>query len=389
MKRVLVVDPMVEGHHADYLVHLLRFAQSGAFSGELIFLVEEAFAPIWRREVGDNALPTVQVHYFNEADRVEWMRYSMIRRSWVMWRLVRDWAQRLAVDHILLMYMDIPQLGVALGPKPSQTVSGILFRPNFHYQVQGWKSQVGQWGKKNLLAFLLRRTFVQTLWTLDATAVAAASFGGQQKFKTLADPVLYREQTDVQRAEGRRRYKWPENTKVFLLFGHLDERKGISVLLEAITLLSPDELKQATFLLAGNLSPHITEEVAYWLPKAQAVADVRTEFRALSGEEIDILFDLSDYILALYQRHIGMASVVVRAAYSGKPMWASDFGYLGHLVKSQSLGVVVNSEDPQAVAQSLRTILTHGISVDPKALKKIAEASSPEEFAKRLLGILP
>lgn len=387
MKRILVVDPMVEGHHADYLMHLLRFAQSGAFSGELVLLVEEAFDSIWRHEFGDRLLPSVQIHYFEEKDRVAWMNFSMIRRSWVMWRHVRSWAMLLDVDHILLMYMDIPQLGISFSLSSCQTVTGILFRPNFHYKVYNWKDKVVQWGKKKLLALLLNRPFVQTVWTFDVTAVSAATFGNRLKLKPLTDPVFYRKQTAEQRQEGCRRYMWPVDKKVFLLFGHLDERKGISVLLESITMLSTSELKQATFILAGNLSPSIEEDIAYWLPKAQAVADVRTFFQLLKGEEIDLLFDLSDYVLALYQQHVGMASVVVRAAFSGKPLWASDYGYLGHLVKSESLGAVVKSDDPHAVAESLRSIVRNGISFDPRALERIAQSSNPEEFAKRLLGV--
>lgn len=386
MKRVLVVDPMVEGHHADYLMHLLRWAQSGAFSGELLFLVEETFDPIWRGEWGDSLRPNIQIHYFPEPDRTRWMHQNMIQRSLIMWKRVKSWAEARQVDHVIFMYLDIPQLGISLSPSPSFQVSGILFRPNFHYHAQGWKAKLGQWGKKRLLSLLFQRKFVQTIWTLDATAVQAPDFSSYPQFKVLGDPVRYIPQSEEKKVIARATYQWPQNKKVFLLFGHLDTRKGLTVLLQAITLLRREELEGALFLLAGHLSPQLQPEVDEWLPRAREVADIRTDFRSLVGEEIDVLFDLSDYILALYQRHIGMASVVVRAALSGKPIWASDFGYLGHLVKEKSLGLVVSSEDPHAVADSLRFILAHGIPFQSESLLQIAREASPEEFAKKLLG---
>lgn len=389
MKRVLVVDPMIEGHHADYLLHLLRWAYSGFFEGEMILWVEATFDPIWRQEFGNTLPSTVQIHYFPEPDRTIWMNQNMVFRSFSMWKRVKAMANLWKVDHVLLMYLDIPQLGVSCAFRPKFQVSGILFRPNFHYPVTGWKAKVGQWGKKTLLALLLKRSFVQTIWTLDATAVQAPDFSSYPHFKVIRDPVRYIPQSEEKKVSARAFYRWPAGKKVFLLFGHLDERKGVTILLEAITRLSKEELQGSMFLLAGKLAPHLKPEIDHWLPLAQQVADVRTDFRSLAAEEIDVLFDLSDYILALYQRHVGMASVVVRAGLSGKPLWASDFGYLGHLVRDYALGKVVASEDPEAVAQSLREIVRRGIPFNPDSLERIAQEASPELFARRLLGDLP
>ena len=93
-------------------------------------------------------------------------------------------------------------------------------------------------------------------------------------------------------------------------------------------------------------------------------------------------------MLTLYQRHVGMASVIIRAAVSGKPLVSSDYGYVGHLVKNENLGAVTDSTSPTAICQVLEQVLVEGVSYSKANLQKLADQNSDVSFAKTIFNRL-
>ncbi len=105
-------------------------------------------------------------------------------------------------------------------------------------------------------------------------------------------------------------------------------------------------------------------------------------FDEIKGRQIQVYFELSDYVLALYQNHIGMASVVVRAAVSGKPVLASDYGYLGHLVQTEQLGAVTDATSPDAIRGLLERILTEEIPYSKTKSAKVSRSQFERLFCR-------
>jgi hypothetical protein len=93
-------------------------------------------------------------------------------------------------------------------------------------------------------------------------------------------------------------------------------------------------------------------------------------------------------VLTLYQRHVGMASVIIRAAVSEKPLISSDYGYMGHLVKTEQLGVVTDSTSPTAICQLLERVLVEGVPYSKSNLQKLATQNSDVSFAKTIFDYL-
>ena len=91
--------------------------------------------------------------------------------------------------------------------------------------------------------------------------------------------------------------------------------------------------------------------------RRQSAVQLVTHDKFIPDEQIQPYFGLADIVLALYQHHIGMSAILIRAAAAGKPVLASDYGLMGELVRRHQLGCAVDSTQPAAIAQELATFL--------------------------------
>jgi glycosyltransferase involved in cell wall biosynthesis len=236
---------------------------------------------------------------------------------------------------------------------------------------------------------VLNRSGLTNLFCLDHSAVEGLrKLSPNVKIWPLADPVESYDITPAEVEQLRIKRQIEPNRRIFLLFGHLDDRKGIEPLLDGLKLLKPEQQGAVCLVLAGPIQPDFREKIEIKLAEMGKQVQIVRAFEELKGRQIQLHFELSDYVLALYQNHIGMASVVVRAAVSGKPVLASDYGYLGHLVQTEQLGAVTDASSPDAIRTLLQRVLTAEIPYSKTNLQKLADRNSNVYFAETIFNHL-
>ncbi|UFH56120.1 glycosyltransferase [Spirosoma sp. KNUC1025] len=388
MRKILLFDTIIDGHHADYLSHLINYWLQHQPEGELIVVAQASFEPIFR-QLQESAPIVTSVQYvpISQQEIETTHQGSVIGRSFREWNLLLDYCQRYQPTHALLMYFDIFQLGLWLGRKAPCAISGIYFRPDFHYPPSsGLKARLNVLRKRATLHGVLKQSTLKNLFCLDPSAVTLVrEMNPRVNVIPLPDPVKSYVITSGEIEELRSALLIKPGRTVFLLFGHLDERKGIEPFLEALNQLDPAVQQKICFLLAGAIRPdyqaHIEQKISAVSPDVQIVS----VFKEIKGRAIQVYFELADYALTLYQRHVGMASVLIRAAISGKPLLSSDYGYMGQLVKNEQLGAVTDSASPTTIRELLEQVMTEGISYSETNLRKLAEHNSDVSFARTIL----
>ena len=391
MRRVLLFDTIIDGHHADYLSHLVTYWLQEQLEGELIIVAQASFAPLFEQLRA--SVPSVTNLSFvpmlqEEIDHVH--HGSIFTRPFREWNLHINYSQRYQPTHVLLMYFDIFQMGIWLGHRAPSAISGIYFRPDFHYNYSvGLKSRLNVLRKKATLRGVMGRRALKNLFCLDHSAVASVrAMNPRVNVLPLPDPVKAFTVTPADVQTLRQALSIEADRQVFLLFGYLDGRKGIEAFLEALNLISPAQQRKICFLLVGPIKADyrvlIDQAVAAVSPNVQIIC----VFDEIKGRAIQVYFELSDYVLTLYQRHVGMASVIIRAAISEKPLLSSDYGYMGHLVQSRQLGAVTDSGSPTAISQLLERVLTTSVSYSKANLRQLAADNSGESFAKTIFDHL-
>jgi len=389
VRRILLFDSVIDGHHADYLTHLINYWLHRRPDGELLVVTQASFASTFHQLVADGPA----------SDRVRFIpippsvidhthQTSPLNRSFREWKLALSYAVEHRPTHMLLMYVDIFQLSMWLGRKAPCAVSGIYFRPDFHYAVRGGlKARLNVLRKKLTLRGVLSRGVLSNLFCLDHSAVPALrQMSPGVNVLPLPDPVKSYDISPTELDALRTELQLDPNRKTLLLFGHLDDRKGIEPLLEALRLVKPAVRQALSVVLVGSIRPDFQQLIEQKIAEVPGDARIIPVFKEVRGRRIQTYFDISDYALALYQRHVGMASVIIRAAVSKKPLLSSDYGYMGHLVQTELLGLVADSTSPSAIASMLEQVVAGSVSYSTANLQKLADQNSDVAFAETILS---
>lgn len=384
--KLLIFDTILNGHHSDYILHLVEYWCSEQIPGELIVVTPRGFSAL-RSDSGTD-YSRITFLEMSDFEILQARSANRLGRSFAEWNLFVKYARQLRPNHALIMYFDLYQLGAWIGKKAPCPYSGIYFRPCFHYvQPVSWLDRITMIRKKWLLARVLATRPLSTLFCLDKSSVESIQkMARQVRVLPLSDPVREYGISRGKVAALRDKLGVKDGRKVFLLFGYLDERKGIEPMLEAIRLLSPVESGCLSLIVAGPIAEAYRNAVEAHIASLDTQAQIICHFHELRGEAVQVLFELSDYVLTLYRRHIGMSSIVIRAALSRKPLISSDFGYMGSLVKTEELGAVVNSESPISICEAVRQALQGKVTFSQSAIKKLSEQNTSQLFASQIMG---
>jgi glycosyltransferase involved in cell wall biosynthesis len=170
------------------------------------------------------------------------------------------------------------------------------------------------------------------------------------------------------------------------MFGVPQKRKGIYQLLEAIALLPSHLCQKLCLLLVGpRSSDPLLQTRKAELSEALPI-QVISHDTFVPDREIQPYFQVSDVILAPYQRHIGMSAILVRAAAATKPVLSSNYGLMGEMVKRHKLGITVDSSVPSEIAKGLAQFLLGSPTefCEFSSMKSFAEQNSAENFASTI-----
>jgi glycosyltransferase involved in cell wall biosynthesis len=237
---------------------------------------------------------------------------------------------------------------------------------------------------------MLRNKSLQNVLSLDPffPEFAAQRYRGGGKVVALPDPV-YRQ---ILQPALRQEVDRDRPRKHFLLFGHITERKGVLVLLQALERLRPEIAAQVEIILAGSIEDSIRPAVLSQiesLKQRQPQLAIQIQDRRLDSAELQAQVDAADAILAPYQRFVGSSGVLLWAANSGKPVVTQNFGLLGRLVRDHRLGITVDTAQPGAIAAALEHIVALPDMeqlFDKKAAADFVAQRSPERFAAEIFG---
>ncbi len=396
--RLLLFDLNPTGHHAGYLHHLIRYWIEWDMTGELIVVVSPAFLTMHTNTVAlaDESM-TVQLIAISEAEENHHKsRGRQVSQMQYEWELVVNYARQWQVKQILLMYFDTFQMALSLARRVPCPVAGIFFRPIFHYEAWGHppnnsRERLQEWRKRMLIRWVIRRRPLQTLFCLDPFVVTTLNqWAGRDMATYLPDPVEVYPTTAADVATLRNQLGIEPTRRVMLVFGQLDERKGLFILIEALKRLTSAQQTNWCLLLAGPVDKGIAQALDDSLDTLVAQTDVQVvrDHSFVAEPDIQLYFSLSDLIVTLYQRHIGMSAVLVRAAAAQRPVLSSNYGLMGQLVKTKGLGQAVDAENPLAVADALATFGQETWTVDSQALQSFAEQNQASKYANVIFDTL-
>jgi glycosyltransferase involved in cell wall biosynthesis len=397
---LMIFSPWYYGHHPTYLRHLIHYWQAHQLEGTLNIVVMPTLLEKHPDIVALTQQPERQTVYIVSMTREEQSRIesagSGIAQAFVQGQLIAHYAELLKATRGLLMHFDSCQISLVMRRKIPCPVSGIYYRPTFHYSRfshyhSTWKERVQQFRERLSLTLLSWHPQFKTLFCLDPFAVAPINrrFGSRATAIHLPDPVSLPATTETEINALRTQLGIEPDRQIFLLFGSLaEERKGTRQLLEALVLLDLTLCRKLCILLVGE--PFVDRQVLLetWLAPVRQTLPIQvvTQFGYVPESSVPVYFRLADAILAPYQKHVGMSGILLLAAIAQKPVLSSNYGLMGELVQQYQLGVTVNTEDRAAIAQGLSRLLCNPVEklCDLEQMKQLAQQNSVEQFGETL-----
>ncbi|MEM0964448.1 MAG: glycosyltransferase [Bacteroidota bacterium] len=374
---LLLIAPYHGGHHAEFVRWLLQGGRQrdahivlAASSTLLSELTDDlAFEP-------QHAVPLASADALTGTSG-----WAQVRAT----ATVLNEASRVDARRSFLMYLDqaIPPLALGLGPRTDR-MSGLLFRSPYREA-----DPMGSALRLALRRRLLQRAGRQmdTVFSLDPEAPALLQGLGLQSVYA-PDPV--EPSTPCQsEAEVRAAYGVEPGRRLAVLFGSLEERKGLFALADA--LCEMDVGSRLAVVVAGRTYPEVRPRLVKALARVEDESDVQVIFREgfLSESDLVNLTAAADVVLAPYLGHVGSSGVVLRSAAAGTPLIAQSTGQIGREVRQNKLGWTLDPADTSAFARTLGTAVAEPTATfDPADARRYVEGHQVDRFTSAILDRL-
>jgi glucosyl-dolichyl phosphate glucuronosyltransferase len=193
----------------------------------------------------------------------------------------------------------------------------------------------------------------------------------------------------------RKKIGVPDSQVVFSILGEARNGKGIDVLQRALDHVQRDDLQQMFFLIAGRsqyldrntIASSFSEKGAHHFIDLRS-SDHPLKYAVLTDREFGEYVSASDVGLVLYQheQRACMSGVAPNYVWGFKPVIAFADSVIGRTVAQNELGIVVEEETPQAVAQALTSAvrLKRQGWIPSPAFKEYRSQIEPEAVLQRL-----
>ncbi len=246
VRSILIFEPETEGHPIEWLQHLVRFAANEDQHCITYLVVADAVRRILVEDPLALAEGHVRVIALQAHEQHLCKHRSLLISAFARWWTMRHYLKRTKASAGYFMGIDHLMLPLALGfGVGRRAIGGILFRPSNHYASLGmarrnFVERIKDLRKDTLYRLALGNPSITSIQTLDPyfPAFAAKRYRHGYKVRWLPDPVHPR--TNAQPGENGLVESIPANLTILLLFGHITERKGALVLLDALRALRPE-----------------------------------------------------------------------------------------------------------------------------------------------------
>ena len=155
----------------------------------------------------------------------------------------------------------------------------------------------------------------------------------------------------IARANARSKFNLPQNTKIIIFVGRLDEQKGVDILVDAVRILNKNQDDFQVWLLGdGENRKNIEDQVRD--------SDLNGKVILWGFQENIPLYLMASDIFVLPSRYEGMSIALLNGLAAGLPCIVSGVGESDLIVKDGINGIVIPPNDVGSLVKALETLLS-------------------------------
>ncbi len=353
-RRVLILEPDLDGHHAFWLALLIEAHRRAGRAVEVLTAADASRLHA-QAELQGVALDGVPLHAAREPGEADLLRQA------------REIAAKIGAERILIAFIDSywsAILAEAPAVGPGTKLSGIWFHP---YALDACWRWAPAWGKRwrvrgRVHRFLRSPRAAATLDSLcflvDEPVSRLRSLNPAIRGHQLPDP--YEREPRLDREKARRLLGLPEDRTVFLHLGSAERRKGLPDVLEAFAKLTaqPDPAwSRPPLLLRVGMNDRLRPAERARLDGLRSGGQALAVERFVAADTLMEYFAACDWVLVPYRKFRYSSGIVANALGACRPVIAADYGQIGREVAADGLGLLYAHGSPAALTGALARTL--------------------------------
>ncbi|MCU0793393.1 MAG: glycosyltransferase [Opitutaceae bacterium] len=388
-RRVLIVEPDCDGHHAFWLVLLVEAHRRAGWAVSVLGAAgdERVAAQAGLRGYSWSGVAWIQAVAPGRGGR------DLVAQA-------ASVAAERGVERVFFAFLDNVWGGLttlagegraALAGK----VSGVWFHPYALDAAWRWAPPLGKrWKERGRLhrfwaTGAAAGLFASVYFLVEEGAERLREVSPAVRSHVLADP--YEREPRLDREAAREWLGIGAGRMVFLHIGSPERRKGLPDVIEAFGRLAREAVAGATaqgrpLLLRVGRNDRLGAGERAALDALVEGGWATTVERHVPAEELMEYFAASDWVLIPYRKFRYSSGILANAAGAGRPVIASGYGYIGRTVEAEKLGLVYRHGSARALAEALGEASRSGgaeqVSFTIRAESRAARA--PEMFVRRM-----
>ena len=263
--------------------------------------------------------------------------------------LLRDAVSKCRPEHCFVPYAD--GLSQAWGMKakpraifpPEMQIEGLVMREAYAYPTNSWK--------KRLTATASMHCQRRAAWTclhhLDPLGFNRTRNLKSKPEKHCLIPEIIERHPSLEASDSKRQLGLDVDRYLVACPGAVNISKGSNLLIDAV--LGIEESLGVQLILFGKRSKAIKEKLQGTENDSRTISIDRFA----SSEEFELLFSAANMIAVCYPRHVGSASILLRAAAAEKEIIASDWGWIGWATKTFNLGKTCDATSVDSIRNQI------------------------------------
>lgn len=348
---VLIIEASLSGHHSIYLEKAtIAFLEKG--DNVTIALPQNIKNSEPIRLALSKEKSVKWVEYKSDIDSNKNGFFGLIEREVTarkeFGRILKQLSKIVKIDYVFLPYFDycLYSFGLFGSPFKSTEFGGICMRPSFHYKKCDVIAPYSKTERLKKMVFnrLLKNNHLKVLFSIDEPLVdffKKSTNLNSKNIRYLPDPAD--DEIEVNNKIVRQEFNCPENSKSILVYGSIDQRKGLYLLLD--TLEVENKLEDWQVWLIGRQSTEVEKQLA-----SDRWKNLKTNYRIkernlfVSMEMEHEVFSSCDAVWIAYDDHYGMSGVIVRAGLYSKPVIGCKHGLIGWYIKTKNNGLILKEK---------------------------------------------
>jgi hypothetical protein len=334
MKKTLIFDHEISGHHIEYLNNLY-FHCSKKINERFVFAMNYNYKTLSADYEWPN-FQNITIYNINDKD-LNILSGGSLKTAFNLCKLLRRVTKEQAVNNILLIVLIkyIPFLPFFINNKIK--VSGIIY----NIYLYKW-NQYSIFSKSiEFLKYSIISNFkvFNKVYILNDNSSPRVlnKYYRTKKFNFLVDPVIEINTSSSQIT--RSTLSIDSSAYVSIHFGAMNTNKGTLKLLSALSKFSLIDRKKHVFIFAGKISPEIKKDF-YRLIKTLPEINFIIDDKFCTFHEIVNYLSISNLIICPYSRTSQSSGVIGFSSQFNIPVLVPDQGLLAKLVKRNKLGFV-------------------------------------------------